>query len=405
MKKKVFRAVAGGGVTSAAGFVAAGIRAGIKATSKKLDLAIIASRVPAVAAGTFTTNQVKAAPVQVSQKNIRSSRTVAIVANSGNANACTGVTGIKDACEMAALAARAVGCKPAEMLVCSTGRIGRALPMDVIRTGIVEAAGRLDPDGGNDAAHAILTSDSRDKQVAVRLTIDGKTVTVGGCAKGAGMIDPLMATMLCFITTDAVIDKVTLRRCLREAVDQSFNRICVDGDMSTNDTVLCLANGLAGNAPLRSYHPKLDDFQAALNHVTLDLAKKIVADGEFVTKFVEVHVTGAASTHDAKIAAESVARSMLAKSAFYGGDPNWGRILCAVGYSGARVREELVDIYYEGLLAVKGGVTGPVPVAKLKAVAAKPSFRICIRLHLGQGEHTVYTTDLTEKYVNFNKSE
>jgi glutamate N-acetyltransferase/amino-acid N-acetyltransferase len=403
MRRK-FTVVPNGGVTSPRGFLAAGVSAGIK-KARRRDVALIVSDRPATAAGTFTTNLVKAAPVQVSMRHIQHANTRAIIANSGNANACTGVTGLANARAMTEAAATALGFHTREVLVCSTGRIGRQLPMEVVRDGIARAVREMSPDGGDRAARAIMTSDSVDKQVAVRMRIDGRMVTIGACAKGAGMIDPLMATMLCFVTTDAAIDKPTLERCLREAVEQSFNCICVDGDMSTNDTVLCLANGAAGNAVLRSYHPKLDEFQLALNYVTRQLARKIVLDGEGVSRFVEVQVCGAAGKRDAMMAAESIARSMLVKCAWFGGDPNWGRVLAAVGYSGARVREELVDIHYDGLLAVKGGLAGPVPVAKLKRVVRKPSFRVSVNLHLGQGQHTVYTTDLTEEYVRFNKSE
>ncbi len=394
----------GGGVTSPLGFVAAGVAAGIKPSGKR-DLALIVSQGPAVAAATFTTNQVKAAPVRVSMRSIRGGTARAILANSGNANACTGVPGIDDAKEMTALAALLLGCKERQVLICSTGRIGRPMPMMKVRKGIRKAVKGLSPTGGRDAAKAIMTSDTVDKQVAVRLRIDGKAVTIGGCAKGAGMIDPLMATMLCFVTTDAVIDHRTLARCLEEAVDLSFNRICVDGDMSTNDSVILLANGFAGNNALRSYHPSLPEFQRALNFVTREMARAIVLDGEGVSRFVEVNVKGAASVADARMAAECVAKSVLVKSAWAGGDPNWGRILCALGYSGARLREELVDIFYDGLQAVRGGRAGKVPDKRLKAVVRKAGFRITINLHLGEGEHTVYTTDLTEEYVRFNKSE
>ncbi len=404
MRRMSIRVVKGGGVTSAKGFLAAGVRCGLK-RARKPDFAMIASEGTAVASGVFTTNQIKAAPVRVSMGHIRNRKARAIIANSGNANACTGVEGIADAKETTVLAGRLLGCPATQLLVCSTGRIGRRLPMDKIRTGTLKAFHALSREGGARAAQAIMTSDTGRKEVAVTFMVGGRRVTIGACAKGAGMIDPNMATMLCFVTTDAVIDGRTLDRCLREAVDESFNRITVDGDMSTNDTVLMLANGAAGNPPLRSYHPQLPRFQQALNHVLVDLARKIVADGEGTTRVIEVAVSGAASGLDAKRAADAVARSALVKTAWAGGDPNWGRIMAALGYSGARVREELVDICFDGISAVRGGQPGRCPEARLRATVRKPRFKVTINLHLGEGEYTVYTTDLTVDYVRLNMSE
>lgn len=404
---KIFRVVPSGTVTSVPGFSACGIHVGIKPGSNKKDFGLIVSDVPAVAAGTFTTSSVKAAPVQVSMANLRASRgrIRAIVANSGNANACTGVQGIADAKETAGLAALTLGCKDTEVLVCSTGRIGRPLPMPAIRKGIRKAVTKLSTEAGLDFAQAIMTSDTRPKHTAVKVRIDGFPVTVGVCAKGAGMIDPNMATMLCFITTDAAIFRRTLLACLQEAVELSFNRILVDGDMSTNDTVLCLANGRAGNNPLCAYHPDLNRFKAALLYCCTEMAKAIVLDGERVTKCVEVAVKGALNNLQARQAARAISTSLLVKSSWYGGDPNWGRLMAALGYSGCKLKEELVDIYYDGLLAVKGGVAAATPIARLKKIAAKRSFRITINLHMGEGEYTIYTTDLTEQYVDYNKSE
>jgi len=250
-----------------------------------------------------------------------------------------------------------------------------------------------------------MTSDTVRKECAVRIRLNGKRVSIGGMAKGAGMINPLMATMLCFITTDARIDRRTFQKALATAVDQSFNCINVDGDMSTNDTVLALANGLAQNECLTGQHPEMDKFQAALNHVTRRLALMIVRDGEGVSRFVEVSVKGAASQRDARRAAAAVANSTLVKCSWCGGDPNWGRIMDALGYSGARVREEQVEIYYDGLCLVQNGVRNKVPHARIRKIVGKDSFAININLHIGQGEHTIYTTDLTEKYVRFNKGE
>ncbi len=404
MRKMSFRVVKGGGVTSPKGFLASGVRCGIK-RARRTDFAMIASETTAVACGVFTTNQIKAAPVRVSMGHIRQQKARAIVANSGNANACTGVAGIADAKETAALAARVLGCPPSQLLVCSTGRIGRRLPMDKVRAGILRGFHALSRKGGARAAGAIMTSDTMRKEIAVSFSVGGRRVTIGACAKGAGMIDPNMATMLCFVTTDAVIDGRTLNRCLREAVDDSFNRITVDGDMSTNDTVLMLANGHAGNPALRGYHPQLPRFQQALDFVLKELAQKIVSDGEGVTRVVEVAVVGAASMLDARRAADAVANSALVKTAWAGGDPNWGRLMAALGYSGARVREELVDICFDGVSAVRGGQIGRCPEARLKASVRKPRFKVMINLHLGEGEYTVYTTDLTVSYVRFNMGE
>lgn len=395
-----------GGITAPQGFVASSSHCGIKEGNKgKADVALIYSDQPAVGAGTFTTNKVKAAPVRVSMAHLGSRKIRAIVANSGNANACTGLPGIENAKRMTRAAAKALGVGERQVLVCSTGRIGIDLPIAKLEKAITAAAGTLRRESSLRAARAIMTSDTFPKQAAVRLRIEGKTVRIGGIAKGAGMIDPNMATMLCFITTDAVIGKRELRETLAAAVEQSFNRITVDGDMSTNDTVLALANGRAGNAPIRLGSPARKVFQAGLNDVTNRLARMIVEDGEGVTKFVEVQVKGAATYQDARGAAEAVAKSVLVKCAWFGGDPNWGRIMDAIGYSGARLREEMVDIYYDGVIAVKNGMKSKTPFSKLKRIAGNDRFTVTIDLHLGTADYTVYTTDLTTKYVEFNRGE
>jgi glutamate N-acetyltransferase/amino-acid N-acetyltransferase len=398
-----------GGVTAARGFLAGSAYCGIKATNKsRPDIALIHTIHPSVAAGTFTTNRVKAAPVRVSIVNVRSPDVRAIVANAGNANACTGIQGIEDAKKMAACTAEALGLRDRQVLVCSTGRIGVTLPIDKICGTIAKLPDACTDKGSSDAAQAIMTSDTKPKELAVECEIEGaggSRVRIGGIAKGAGMIDPNMATMLCFITTDAVIDKKLLERALSVSVEQSFNRITIDGDMSTNDTVLMMANGLAGNKPLRYGSPAFKIFQRGLDHVTKNLARLIVEDGEGVTKFVEVHVHGAASLTDARRAAEAVANSNLVKCAWFGNDPNWGRLMDAIGYSGARVREELVDIYYDGLLAVKGGVSSRIPFPKLQEIVSAPRFSITIDLHAGSAEYSVYTTDLSVEYVKLNMGE
>lgn len=395
-----------GGVTAPQSFTAGSVFAGIKPTNtSKPDMAFIYSAVPAVAGGTFTTNNVKAAPVRVSQANIRSAETRAIVANSGNANACTGVVGIEHAKRMTKAMAKALGVKERQVLVCSTGRIGVPLPIEQMEAAIAKAPQVLAADGSLKAAGAIMTSDTTTKEIAVELEIGGKPVRIGGIAKGAGMIDPNMATMLCFITTDAAISKKLLQQAISDAVEQSFNRITIDGDMSTNDTVLVLANGAAGNEPLRDGQRDFDRFQNALNHVCCALARMIVEDGEGVSKYVTVQVRGAKSRQDARKAAEAIANSTLTKCCWFGGDPNWGRIMDAIGYSKARVREETVDIYYDGLIAVQNGTVAATPFSKLKEVVANKRFTITVDLHIGEAEYTVFTTDLTTAYVEFNMGE
>jgi len=395
-----------GGVTAPQSFTAGSLFAGIKPTNpSKPDMAFLFSTVQAVAGGTFTTNTMKAAPVRVSQANIRASETRAIVANSGNANACTGVVGIDHAKRMTKATAKALGIKERQVLVCSTGRIGVPLPIESMEKAIAQCPQSLVPDGSLRAAQAIMTSDTHAKEIAVELELYGKQVRIGGIAKGAGMIDPNMATMLCFITTDAAISKKLLQQAIADAVEQSFNRITIDGDMSTNDTVLVLANGAAGNTPLRDGEPEFDCFQNALNHVCCALARMIVEDGEGVSKFVTVQIRGAKSRPDARKAAEAIANSTLTKCCWYGGDPNWGRVMDAIGYSTAKVREETVDIYYDGLIAVQNGTAAATPFSKLKEVVANQRFTITVDLHMGKADYTVFTTDLTTAYVEFNMGE
>jgi glutamate N-acetyltransferase/amino-acid N-acetyltransferase len=398
------KTIKGGGVTSATGFRAAGIACGIKPRGEK-DLALIISQVPAEAAATFTTNLVKAAPVKVSMKHMHNGRIHGVVINSGCANACTGVGGIADAKEMVEKVAGVFESKPKEWLVCSTGRIGNRLPMPKIRKGIEKASKKLSPKGGIEAAKAIMTTDTYRKEFAMRFRMDGRKVTIGGMAKGAGMIHPNMATMLCVITTDVAIDRPALKACVDEAVEFSFNRISVDGDTSTNDTVIVLANGLSGANLVKSYHPQFNLFKKTLTHVMRKLARMIVEDGEGITRVVDVVVKGAASFQDAKLAALAIAKSELIKTSWVGGDPNWGRIMAALGYSGARVREEMVEIFYDGLVAVSGGQPSKTPLAKLKKVVRQRKFTITIQLHIGSGEYGILTTDLTEEYVRINKGE
>ena len=396
-----------GGVVAAKGFRAHGVACGIKEPgADRLDLAAIVSDLPAVAAGVFTSNKVKAAPVRVSQAHIREADVRAIVANSGNANAATGVRGVADARAMAQAVASELGVRRRQVLVGSTGIIGIPLPMERIVPNVPGLIAGLSRGRGSDrAARAIMTSDTKPKHYAVELKIGASRVRIGGIAKGAGMICPDMATMLCFITTDARIDKAELQKAVACAAEHSFNRITIDGDMSTNDSVMVLANGAAGNRPIRNGSPAAAAFRSALTRVMLKLAKAIVRDGERVTKFVEVNVRGAATYLDARRVAEAVAKSTLVKCSWNGSDPNWGRILDAVGYSRARIKEELVDVYFGGLLAAQNGMASPTPPEELKKIVANHRFSVTIDLNLGDAEYVVYTSDLSQAYVEFNASE
>ena len=390
-----------GSVTAPRGFKAAGVHAGIRAS--RPDLALIVSERPAVIAGVFTTNRIQAAPVKLCRERLARRQARAIIVNSGNANACTGSQGLADAKRMAFLVAERLGLDEETVFVCSTGAIGVPLPMDKVESGIMEAVEALSKDGGASAAKAILTTDTVDKQAAAELTVDGVQVRVGAMGKGAGMIEPNMATLLAFLTTDAVVEPGALQDCLSHAVADSFNKISVDGDQSTNDTVLFMANGAAGNRALNVKHPAWDVFSAAVNKITEQIALKLVQDGEGATKLVTVKVRGAASAEDAAKAARAVANSLLVKTSWYGCDPNWGRVMGAVGYSGADVREDLVEISYDGVCIVKNGQQAPeVHVEDLKRVLARKNFVLNIDLHLGDGTDTVYTCDCTKEYVRIN---
>ncbi len=400
-----FKAVKGG-ITAARGFRAAAISCGIKnPEATRLDLALIASDAPTVTEAVYTTNKVRAACVRVSQSHIRESDTRAIIANSGNANACTGPQGIQDAKAMCKAAAEALGVRMRQIQVCSTGIIGMTMPIGRITPRVAELASKLSPTGSDDAAAAIMTSDTRPKSYSIEVPCGSGSFRIGGIAKGAGMICPNMATMLCFITTDARISADELKRAVRCAVDQSFNCITIDGDTSTNDTVVVMSNGLAEAPAIRKGSDEAKIFRCALHKVMLELAKMIVADGERVTKFVEIRVRNARTHADARKVAEAVAKSMLVKCSWHGSDPNWGRVIHAVGYSGARIREELIDIYFGGLLACKGGLTSGTPVGELEKVVREPRFSVTIDLNLGNANHIVYTSDLSEAYVDFNSSE
>ena len=427
-----------GSITAPLGFKASGVFCDIKRLGtgsgsekgQKRDLALIVSDAQATVAGLFTTNQVCAAPVRLCIERVRRGSARAIVVNSGNANACTGRKGRTDAHAMTAAAARALGLPVADVLVGSTGRIGVALPMANVRAGIAAAALELGagPERAAHAAEAIMTSDTRAKQIAVEFRIGGRAVRIGGICKGAGMIQPgmsttgrrpaaqprgtggLHATMLCFLTTDAAIAAGPLRTALERAVAMSFNRITVDGDMSTNDTVLVLANGLAKHPAITAARgPGFAAFAAALEHVCLELALMIVRDGEGVHRVVTVRVEGARSFADADAAARSIANSMLVKTSWHGGDPNWGRILDAIGYSPARIVEEKVDIGYSApgsrriVWSLRGGRPARTPFATLWHSVQPAEFDVHVRLNLGRGSAVMYAADLTEAYVDFNK--
>ena len=384
------------------GFKAAGIRAGIKKSSSSKDLALIVSEVMAVAAGTFTTNQIKAAPVKLCREHLRRGFGQAIIINSGIANACTGEQGLADAERTASLLATFLGIQPESVFVCSTGTIGPNLPMDLIESGVEKIVGFLSETGGREAVEAIMTTDTRPKYISVPITIDGKKVLITGLAKGAGMIEPNMATMLGFILTDAAVERNDLQLALSRAVAKSFNRISVDGDKSTNDTVLCLANGCAGNKVLSADHPQWADFCGAIESVALDLAMKIVSDGEGAQRQVTVLVKGAQSDDDADRAARAVANSFLVKTSWAGRRLNWGRVMDALGYSPALVREELVDIDYDEMPIVRGGKAATQLQNHIHALMERSKFTIKIDLHLGAGEAVVYTCDCTEEYVRIN---
>ena len=388
-----------GGVCASAGFVAGAAGCGIKTgTITRDDLAIVFSESAATtAAATFTTNKVKAAPVRISAEHLRAGRARAVVLNSGNANACTGPTGLADARAMASATAKALGVKSQQVLICSTGRIGVPMPMEAVLRGI--SGVKLNRAGAGKAARAIMTSDTFAKEIALEVTTHDGKFRIGGMAKGAGMIDPNMATMLCLVTTDVIVPAEALRKALKDSVEDSFNRITIDGDMSTNDTVILLANGESGISP----SPAI--FRSALDFINRELARMIVKDGEGVSRFVEVEVRRAASKADARRAAEAIANSTLVKCAWAGGDPNWGRILDAVGYSGAKMKESATDIFYDALPVAINGTVSKTPVKKLRQVAAKKAFRVTVDLKLGKPSHVVWTTDLTEEYVRLNLGE
>ncbi len=394
-----------GGVTAPKGFVANAISCGIKKPeATRLDLALLYSTEPTSSSATFTVNRVRAACVRVSQSHFRRGNIRAVVSNSGNANACTGAAGVSVARKECRLVAKELGIETHEVAVCSTGVIGLPMPMSRIEPRFPELCSDLSPDKGLAVAQAIMTSDTREKQISLEVEIEGKPVRIGACCKGAGMISPNMATMICLVTTDAAVPRELLDASTKLGVENSFNCITIDGDMSTNDTCIVLANGASG-VTMTTEHPEWAKFEAALHHVLLDMAKHIVQDGERVTKFITVKVEGASSKTSAKKVAEAVAKSALVKSSWNGNDPNWGRIIHAVGYSGARLREERIDIDIAGLPACRGGEQTDTPSDDLREAVQVREFEVLVNLNMGEESHTVYTTDLSPEYVDFNRSE
>jgi glutamate N-acetyltransferase / amino-acid N-acetyltransferase len=391
-----------GGITAVPGILASGVTAGIKPSGKK-DMALVYSSASARAAAVFTTNQVKGAPVLVSQEHIRDGRAQAILASSGCSNVCTGEQGIKDAREMTKTAGELLRIKPTQVLIAATGVIGVPLPMDKIRAALPKLVKGLSPQGGRSAAEAIMTTDTRPKEAALRVDVGGRPVTIGGIAKGVGMLEPHLATMFCFLATDAMVAADALPRVLRRAADASLNRITVDGDQSTSDTVAVLANGLAENAPLERGSRGLRQFARGLEAVMERLARMLVADGEGATKVVEVAVSGARTRREAEAAARAVANSPLVKTAINGADPNWGRLMMALGKSPARVAPDKVAIRFgDEPLVEKGMLKSGARLDRIRALMGQPEYTIGIDLGLGRGRDTVWTSDLSEEYVRIN---
>lgn len=399
----------GDGLTEARGFFCSGVHCDVKGKKDgKLDLGIIYSPKPCNVGAVFTTNDVRAAPVLYSQSLLKDEALFhAVVANSGNANACTGRQGMADACTMGKETARQLGLSAEQVLVCSTGRIGVHLPMSRITAGIRDASEDVvaELDGATAFQRAILTSDTRTKSCSVRMDTKYGEISVGGVVKGAGMIQPNMATMLAFLTTDASASNPYLQKVLQRAVDRSFNRITIDGDMSTNDSVILLANGNSG-IEVSPQEKTLDaEFAEAVEAVCRSLAKKCVTDGEKVTKFICVSVKGTVSDSAAESIARSISNSLLVKSSWYGSDPNWGRIVDAAGYAKTGLKFELLDMRYDDVEVLQKGEPIESNKAQWKEIVARPSFSITLDLNMGAGGAEVWTNDLSEEYVAFNKSE
>jgi len=391
--------VSSGTATSPRGFHAGAAYAGIKQqTEGALDLAILFSEVPCTAAAVITGNRVKAAPLLLCQQRLKNGKATAIVVNSGCANAFTGESGLADAAEMARSAAEAIGVAAEDVLVASTGVTGQPLPLQLIQDGIKQIA--LSPDGGHDLARAIMTTDTVPKEIAVR--VNNPAFTIGGAAKGSGMIHPDLATLLCFLTTDAAVETDFLRTSLKKAADASFNMVSIDGDTSPNDMVSIMANGLAGNEPIKADSEAAEAFQQALEQICIYLAKRIARDGEGATGLIEVTVNGAVSLDDARKAARTIVNSPLVKAAVHGNDPNWGRIIAAAGRSGAELVESKTDLYLEDICLLKASL--PQPFAESAAIEClkKEGVIISLNLNLGTATATAWGCDLSEEYVTIN---
>lgn len=389
------------GVTFAKGFTAAGVKAGIK-KSGNLDVAVIYTKTQAVVAGTFTQNKVAAAPVYVSKEVVATGTAHAIVANAGCANACTGQQGLDDAHKMAQIAADELGVNADDVIVGSTGVIGVNLPMDKLEAGIKDAVANLSADGSDNAGRAIITTDTHSKSVTCEFELSGKTVRMGAIAKGSGMIRPNMATMLCYITTDIAIDQALLQKAVSGCVEKSFNMISVDGDMSTNDMVIVLANGEANNAKITEENADYQIFFDKLMMLCTELAKQIAADGEGASKFLTINVKGAKSFADAKTVGMAIANSPLVKTAFFGEDPNWGRVICAVGYSGADMVPEKTVVKFGGITIFANGTGATYDEKALTHVMKEKDIVIDIELNMGQEDATVWSCDLSYEYVKIN---
>lgn len=394
------------GVTSPLGFQASGIHCGLKKSSLKKDLALIYSEVPAVASGVYTKNKVKGAPLTVTKQHLSNKKAQAIIINSGNANTCTGDDGLAKAKKTSVLCGKALNIKTDDVLVASTGVIGVPLNIDAIKDGIPTLVKNLSKDGSPDANEAILTTDTVKKQAGIEIEINGKKVTIAAMAKGSGMIHPNMATMLGFITTDIAICPTLIYDALKESVDISYNRISVDGDSSTNDMVLILANGLAKNAEITSKDSNYYKFVEALTAINIYLAKKIAKDGEGATKLIECTVKGGTSILATETLSKSVINSSLVKTAVFGSDANWGRILCALGYADVDFDPEKVDVAFESsagsIIVCQNGSSVNFDESKAKEILLEDEIKILIDLKLGQFEVTTWGCDLTYDYVKIN---
>ncbi len=389
------------GVTYPQGFQAAGVKAGIK-KSGNLDVAVIYTEQEAAVAGTFTQNAVASAPVRASKKVVATGMVHAITANAGCANACTGEQGEKDAAAMQDITATALGCKADDVVVASTGVIGVNLPMDKMEDGIKQAVKELSTEGSENAGKAIITTDTYSKSCATEITLGGKEVRFGAIAKGSGMIQPNMATMLCFITTDAAIDSKLLQKALSEIVEVSFNMISIDGDMSTNDMVIVLANGAAGNVKITEENEDYKLFKATLQNICQELSKKIAADGEGATKFLTISVTGARNFAEAKTIGMSVAKSPLVKTAFFGEDPNWGRVICAVGYAGVPMDPNKTVVKFGDIPVYANGVGADYDEAELRKVMEAHDIVIGIDMGEGDAKADIWSCDFSYEYVKIN---